>query len=379
MRGLLAALLALSILAVPACLRAGPIEVCDDETELMDFALLPDAPEGRANLAVVCGPAGPVTVGGHVELWRVEAAEGPGRRVARFDEARNPREIAAGDLDGDGDIDLLLVNGGQHERSLAAILDESDGVFAAPVIVHARGGDSYGPVIHDVNDDGRMDVLLPDGRGWGRSGALINTGDGFSGPFREGPLPGRANAQGRRILFEGAPALAVPLPRSGKVMLYPAGAGEQVEIVPGKAVRQVEAALGGGDLDGDGVPELFVATRRDATTLETRIAASRDGGEWRIGEALPGADDARDVLLPELDGAPGREILIVTRGDLRRGELVARLYQPAGEGAAPVGVIAFEAYPDRIATGDLLPAEGPELVYGTQVENAIRIMPLGDR
>ena len=88
----------------------------------------------------------------------------------------NARDIAVGDVDGDGDVDAIVVNdGGQANR---VWINDGSGVFTASTF---GGNNSERVAIGDVDADGDLDVVVANSNGG--NGVYLNDG---SGAFSQG-------------------------------------------------------------------------------------------------------------------------------------------------------------------------------------------------
>jgi hypothetical protein len=159
--------------------------------------------------------------------------------------------VASGDLDGDGRAELLIGAPGEDQiaRDAGAVF-VFDGPMASATVPLAAGqarivlsgtlsGDRFGSALalQDLDRNGFLELLVGAG---GRSGAVH--------VFRGGPAG-----------LSAQPAL----------------------IVPGEfGSEEFATSLGGGDLDGDGWPELVVG----APNALGDIALSPTGSTWRPGE-----------------------------------------------------------------------------------------------
>src|SRR5690606_22759920 len=67
-----------------------------------------------------------------------------------------PPAFALGDLDGDGDLDLVVTHG--LEGNVAVMLSDGDGGFASAV-VHPAGSGAFEIALADINGDGHLDAI----------------------------------------------------------------------------------------------------------------------------------------------------------------------------------------------------------------------------
>jgi hypothetical protein len=73
-----------------------------------------------------------------------------------------PRVILAGDFNGDGKIDLAIANSGSQtqQSSVAVLLGNGDGTFAAPIVFAFSAGYAEAMTAGDFNEDGKLDLAV---------------------------------------------------------------------------------------------------------------------------------------------------------------------------------------------------------------------------
>ena len=181
-----------------------------------------------------------------------------------------PEELAIGDLDGDGRLDLAATGALGADR-VQIYLQNSAGVLASSPSASLVTGSRPGPVdIRDLNGDGRGDLLVlePGDRSlslWLQSedGSLPRTAtktiatDGFPGALSVGDYDGN-----------GLEDLAVLDLDGGEVVIFLNDAASGIETVPSLRLKSGRGSewLSTGDLDGDGRTDLAV-TNLDAATI----------------------------------------------------------------------------------------------------------------
>jgi Bacterial Ig-like domain (group 3)/FG-GAP-like repeat len=103
----------------------------------------------------------------------------------------NSQAVAIGDLNGDGKLDIVVTDpygGPVNDGAVGVLLGNGDGTFQ-PVVIYDSGGSTLSAVtVGDVNEDGKLDVIVanecPTGNGCaeGSVGVLLGNGDGTFQP-----------------------------------------------------------------------------------------------------------------------------------------------------------------------------------------------------
>ncbi len=172
----------------------------------------------------------------------------------------SPTELAAGDLDGDGDTDLLVVI---RDLMVVRTLRNDAGVFTAagdaPVGDRARGLS-----LGDVDGDGDLDAAVAN-RLSDTGTLLVNVGDGtFTGITVAIPGEPRGTTFGD-FDADGAVEVAISAQDTRSIAFFqvgPKGLIADGAVSTGPLVRP--EGLAAGDFDGDGVTDLAAAVNGGA-------------------------------------------------------------------------------------------------------------------
>jgi FG-GAP-like repeat len=184
---------------------------------------------------------------------------GPGAYVGP-----NPTGLCACDVDQDGDVDLLAANHGSNQHpgsSITLLVNEGDGTFAAATIADV-GGRPRDIVAGDLDGDGDPDVLVANDAS-NDMARLLNTGGSLQA---DGTVPAPAGPVGLALTdlnADGVLDLAV-ISRLEATVSVSFGLGDGTfDEFTAYATGLVPSDLVAADLTGDGLADLAVSCLLD--------------------------------------------------------------------------------------------------------------------
>ncbi|MFO1070719.1 MAG: VCBS repeat-containing protein, partial [Geminicoccaceae bacterium] len=252
--------------------------------------------DGDGDLDLVTAAYGPDSI-------RVNLGDGAGGFTAVAEPGTTApgktRGIALGDVDGDGTLDLLTANdNGEDPSTISVFLGDGDGSFTAAAEVGVGDG-PHAVALGDLDRDGNLDLVSANG-----SGSLsVRLGDGLGGfvaaDGAEIPLAGSSfclalgdlDGDGRLDLVAGGAGYVA--------VLLGQGDGRFVAAGPDVTIAGVAKTLALGDLDGDGDLDLVAGSDSNgfvSIRLNDGSGGFAAGSDLDIGEASWG------VALGDLDG-----------------------------------------------------------------------------
>ncbi len=190
-------------------------------------------------------------------------ASRPGTFVTapRYASGANPREVATGDLDGDGVVDLVVPNWSANTVAVLRADSAVPGTFR-PADVYATGATPSSVSVGDVDGDGRLDLVVTN---WDDTTVSIFIQDPANvGRFLPGTSVGTGSRPHRGVVgdLDGDArldiAVAFPFGGIGVLLQDPAQPGSFLPVQT-FAAGSGPTDLAIGDFDRDGRPDVAVA------------------------------------------------------------------------------------------------------------------------
>jgi hypothetical protein len=229
------------------------------------------------------------------------------------------QDVAAGDLNGDAKIDLVVTNN-DGQKGLTVLLGNGDGTFGAPVsFPNDTGFDAPSVALADFDHDGRLDVVVAHEISCFNSGCVVGDsislwrgiGDGsFQTPqqLHIGFAPIRLTAAD--LNNDGNLDIGVAAGNGNVFILLGAGDGTfrqlpDLIVVPG--VDNTDLAVG--EFNGDGIPDLAIAPDADHRTV---VVLGNGDGTFRPSASIPDALQERpaELTVADLNGDGFQDVLL---------------------------------------------------------------------
>ncbi|MGO9519535.1 MAG: FG-GAP-like repeat-containing protein, partial [Candidatus Korobacteraceae bacterium] len=275
-----------------------------------------------------------------------------------------PSSIAAGDLNGDGKLDLVVAN--FDTAKISILLGQGNGTFATPVD-YPVGKQPTFVLVGDVNGDGKLDVVVCN-EADGTLNVLFGNGDGtLQKPVTYRTVPEPVYLVLGDFNGDGKPDLAVAGNASKTIaVLLNDGTGNFSQAVPyniGHAPRSLAVA----DFDGDGHLDLASANADGSVS----ILLGRGDGSFRAISSLNVATVALSSVVSGDFNGDGKLDLAVTEAGtklltvlLGKGDGTFQAGLSYTVGSNPAFVIATDVNNDNI----------PDLVTANQSGNTFSVL-----
>ncbi len=224
------------------------------------------------------------------------------------------RAITAGDVDGDGDIDVLLptnsnvFNMGQLQARVNIFLNDGSGTFtAAPDAFTTPNID--GARLVDLDEDGQLDLVTSSTLPTPSIGVVLGDGNGSFGPIATFPVAvspreieiADLDGDGHVDLIVGSSSSSVVS------VLFGSGTGTltpHVELSTGRGPEHPVV----GDLDLDGALDVVAA---NLSSGDMSVVLAEAPGVFPVAETLAAGNSPRDSAVIDVNGDGRPDIVVV--------------------------------------------------------------------
>ena len=286
--------------------------------------------------------------------------DGTFRPAANYAVGKLPSSIAAYDFNGDGNLDLAVVN--HQDGTISILFGNGDGTFQSAV-TYTAGTNAIGLVVADLNADGKVDLATGSlgSSNTDQVTVLLGNGDGtFQAPLNSA-IPGNGIEAVAEEDFngDGKPDLAVASYYSNNVVIV-LGNGDGTFQPAGNTLSALgPVSVAAADLNGDGKVDLVVG---NYTTSNLAIFLGSGDGTFQASPSYyQVGNDPLSIVVADLngDGKPDLAVANVNdnfvsilqgKGDGTFSEAI-NYAGPKGSSAIAVGDVNGDGKPDIAIAG----------------------------
>ncbi len=262
--------------------------------------------------------------------WRLNLGAGSfsAKNTIAVDE--RPYEVALGDMDNDGDLDIATANAKTllYESTVSIILNTGAGSFAAavdyPVDASGQPVESQSLVLEDMNGNGVLDVVVARRQGGGVT-IIPGTGSGtlnIAGRIKltGGVYPGEVNVGD--INGDGFPDILLSSDGDDTIVFWMGAANGVYDGPYARSIGDGAQAIEIADVDADGTSDVLIGHINGG---ETRIWRMPGPGTWTQELRDPAGFDDGSGPVASLNLPPGDTLFTLSQGPQRVDSLALKI------------------------------------------------------
>ncbi|MEE8154050.1 MAG: VCBS repeat-containing protein, partial [Phycisphaerales bacterium] len=229
-----------------------------------------------------------------------------------------PLGVATGDLDGDGNLDLVTgLQGGLFADSVAVLFGRGDGTFG-DMATYDGGVEVFDVALGDVDGDGDLDLVVLDAGGQDFNGLLpgkftvfLNAGDGTFSVHMTHGLGLRPTSMALGDLDgDGNLDIAIADEHGNVVTTYRNDGDGMFVFIEGYPT-DTPFSIAIGDLNGDGANDFVIAN-----LLQNAVSVRLNNGDGTFGRSVnyDSGTLPRAVAIGDLDGDGDADLVVSNSG-----------------------------------------------------------------
>lgn len=263
-----------------------------------------------------------------------------------------PTSVTGGDFDGDGDLDLALAN--SRSSDISVLLNKGDGTFLPRTNIMISVVNVRHLIAEDLDGDGDLDLIGGGGVGTAALCLALNNGDGTfvlakSLAFSALPMP--TSITGGDFDRDGDVDLALGGSLSRRTIAILMNNGDGTFIEAQKLVLDIHWFVTSGDFDGDGDLDLAVAFGiRPGQVL---ILLNDGKGRFERAGAFPSGKQPFHIATGDLDLDGDLDMAVANMGIRSSGADVAVLLNNGDATFEKLGNFPVRSAPRAVIAADL--------------------------
>jgi gliding motility-associated-like protein len=308
-----------------------------------------------------------------------------------FSTGTYPWNVAVGDIDGDGKPDMVIINNGGASVSVYRNTSNSGSITSGSFsekVDFTTGGGPYGVTLQDIDGDGKLDLALVNSsnvsifRNTSTPGSI--TASSFAGRV-DFPAGSSMSVDFSDIDGDGKPDMVF---QNGIIGTFSVcrNISTPGSIVEGSFETKVDFATGNNpqdvgiaDIDGDGKPDIVTVNNTSNTVSvfrNTSISGSINSGSFAAKVDFTTGSGPRNVIFGDIDD-DGKPDMVVVNND---GQSVSVFRNTSTSGSINSGSFAEKVdfttgtSPNGISIGDVNGDGRPDLIITNYGSNTVSVL-----